>query len=47
MHRPIPISDKFRIPKILLSVPVRPMNSAPRLSRKIFLEKKARNKLMI
>jgi hypothetical protein len=31
---------------MLVKVPVRPINSAPRLSRNIFLEKKARKRLM-
>ena len=37
---PMPNSDRFNRPNMLNSVPVRPMKSAPRLSKNIFLEKK-------
>jgi hypothetical protein len=40
----IPSSARLRYPSILPSVPVSPINSAPRQSRKIFLEKKAKKR---
>ena len=39
---PIPNSARLRYPRIFPMVPVSPMKSAPRLSKKIFLEKNAR-----
>ena len=33
-------ADKLRKPRILVNVPVRPINSTPRLSKNIFLDTK-------
>jgi hypothetical protein len=42
MQAEIPNSERFRYPRIFCNVPVSPINSAPRLSRNIFREKKVR-----
>lgn len=45
MQLPIPSSAKFMYPRILLSVPCKPMNSAPKFDRNTFLEKKDKNRV--
>ena len=45
MLNPIPNSDRFKSPNMLNRVPVRPMKSAPKLSKKIFLEKKVTSRV--
>ena len=46
MHPAIPNSARFKYPNILDRVPYKPIKSAPRLVRKIFLEKKDKKRVM-
>ena len=45
MQVPIPNSAKFNKPKIFPNVPDKPINSAPKQSKKILREKKEMNKV--